>query len=161
MELRARSWHHHDMTEPPVPSGEHQKPSIGVGAVVLRRGPAGVEVLLIRRGKPPRAGEWSIPGGRQEWGETVRETAAREIMEETGVKISGLRLLDVVDGISQTRGTVTGHWTLVDFRADWAEGEPRPGDDATDAIWAPVTDLARYGLWSETQRIIAAALALD
>jgi 8-oxo-dGTP diphosphatase len=118
-------------------------------------------VLLIRRGKPPRAGEWSIPGGRQEWGETVRETAAREIMEETGVRISGLRLLDVVDGITQTRGTVTGHWTLVDFRADWAEGEPRPGDDATDAIWAPVTDLARYGLWPETQRIIAAAVALD
>lgn len=149
------------MTEPPVPSDERRKPAIGVGAVVLRRGPAGVEVLLIRRGTPPRAGEWSIPGGRQEWGETVRETAVREVMEETGVKVSGLRLLDVVDGIFRTHGAVTGHWTLVDFRADWAEGEPRPGDDATDAVWAPVSDLACYGLWSETQRIIAAAVALD
>ena len=149
------------MIEPPVPSGERQRPSIGVGAVVLRKTSAGVEVLLIRRGRPPRQGEWSIPGGRQEWGETVRETAVREIFEETGVAVSGLRLLDVVDGITRIDATVTGHWTLVDFRAEWASGDPRPGDDATEAIWAPVTDLSRYGLWAETQRIIAAAVAVD
>ena len=138
-----------------------QKPSIGVGIVVLRRGTTGYDVLLIQRRNPPRAGEWSIPGGRQEWGETVRETAAREVMEETGVRISGLRLIDVVDGISRERGAVTGHWTLVDFRADWIEGEPRAGDDAMDARWVPLTSLAGYGLWTETQRIIAAAAALD
>lgn len=149
------------MTEAPVPSGERQRPSIGVGAVVLRRGARGPDVLLIRRGKAPRAGEWSIPGGRQEWGESVRETAVREIMEETGVTVTGLRLLDVVDGISRTGGEVTGHWTLVDFRADWAGGDPRPGDDATEAKWVSVVELDAYGLWSETQRIIAAALALD
>lgn len=148
------------MTAPPVPSGEQRKPSIGVGAVVLRPGPDGVEVLLIRRGKAPRAGEWSIPGGRQEWGETVRETALREIMEETGIAVTGLRLLDVVDGIHRTEGAVTGHWTLVDFRADWAGGEPRAGDDAIDAKWVRVADLGSYGVWTETQRIIAAAVAL-
>jgi 8-oxo-dGTP diphosphatase len=148
------------MTAPPVPSGEHQKPSIGVGAVVLRTSPDGLEVLLIRRGKAPRAGEWSIPGGRQEWGETVREAALREIMEETGVTVTGLRLVDVVDGIYRVDGAVTGHWTLVDFRADWASGTPRAGDDAIDAKWVLVTDLGRYGVWSETQRIIAAAMAL-
>jgi 8-oxo-dGTP diphosphatase len=148
------------MTAPPVPSGEHQKPSIGVGAVVLRTSPDGVEVLLIRRGKAPRAGEWSIPGGRQEWGETVRETAVREIMEETGVTVTGLRLIDVVDGIYRVDGAVTGHWTLVDFRADWAGGTPRAGDDAIDAKWVLVTDLGRYGVWSETKRIVAAAMAL-
>lgn len=148
------------MTVPPVPSGEHQKPSIGVGAVVLRTSPEGVEVLLIRRGKAPRAGEWSIPGGRQEWGETVREAAVREIMEETGVTVTGLRLVDVVDGIYRVDGAVTGHWTLVDFRADWAGGTPRAGDDAIDAKWVLVSDLGRYGVWSETQRIIAAAMAL-
>ena len=144
------------MSEPPV-----QRPSIGVGAVVLRKGPQGAEVLLIRRAKPPRAGEWSIPGGRQEWGETVRETAAREILEETGVTVSGLRLVDVVDGIISENGAVAGHWTLVDFRADWLAGEPRAGDDASEAKWVPVSDLDRYGLWRETQRIIAAAMALD
>lgn len=149
------------MTEPPVPSGEHQRPSIGVGAVVIKKGLAGPEVLLIRRGKPPRAGEWSIPGGRQEWGETIRETAAREVLEETGITVANLRLLDVVDGISRSAGVVTGHWTLVDFRADWAGGEPRAGDDAIDAKWVSVDDLPAHGLWSETQRIIAAGLALD
>jgi 8-oxo-dGTP diphosphatase len=82
-------------------------------------------------------------------------------MEETGIKISGLRLLDVVDGITRVGSAVTGHWTLVDFRADWAAGEPRAGDDATEAVWVPIADLGRYGLWSETQRIIAAAVALD
>jgi 8-oxo-dGTP diphosphatase len=117
-------------------------------------------VLLIRRGKAPRAGEWSIPGGRQEWGETVREAAVREIMEETGVTVTGLRLVDVVDGIYRVDGAVTGHWTLVDFRADWAGGTPRAGDDAIDAKWVLVSDLGRYGVWSETQRIIAAAMAL-
>jgi 8-oxo-dGTP diphosphatase len=131
-----------------------------VGAVVLRTSPDGVEVLLIRRGKAPRAGEWSIPGGRQEWGETVRETAVREIMEETGVTVTGLRLIDVVDGIYRVDGAVTGHWTLVDFRADWAGGTPRAGDDAIDAKWVLVTDIGRYGVWSETKRIIAAAMAL-
>lgn len=149
------------MIEPPVPSGERLKPSIGVGAVVLRTTSTGVEVLLIRRGKPPRQGEWSIPGGRQEWGETVRETAVREIAEETGVCVSNLRLLDVVDGISRAEGMVTGHWTLVDFAATWIAGDPRPGDDATEAKWVALTDLPAYGLWSETQRIIAAAAALD
>ncbi len=149
------------MVEPPVPSGERQRPSVGIGAVVTRTGPSGIEVLLIRRGNPPRAGEWSIPGGRQEWGETIRETAAREVLEETGVTVRNLRLIDVVDGISRAGGAVTGHWTLVDFRAEWAAGEPRAGDDATDARWVAIEDLAAYGLWSETQRIIEAALALD
>jgi ADP-ribose pyrophosphatase YjhB (NUDIX family) len=149
------------MIEPPVPSGEQQRPSIGIGAVVVKRGASGVEVLLIRRGKAPRAGEWSIPGGRQEWGETIRETAAREVLEETGITVANLRLLDVVDGITKSAGAVTGHWTLVDFRADWGGGEPRAGDDAVDAKWVPVGDLPAYGLWSETQRIIAAGLALD
>ncbi len=149
------------MTEPPAPSDERRKPAIGVGAVVLRTTSAGVEVLLIRRGKPPRQGEWSIPGGRQEWGETVRETAVREIAEETGVRVANLRLLDVVDGISRANDAVTGHWTLVDFRADWTGGDPRPGDDADDAKWVAAADLQSYGLWAETQRIIAAAIALD
>lgn len=155
------SCHHHRMIEPPVPSGERQHPSVGIGAVVLRQTASGREVLLIRRGKPPRAGEWSIPGGRQEWGETIRETAAREVLEETGITVANLRLLDVVDGITRSAGTVTGHWTLVDFRADWGAGEPRAGDDAIDAKWIPVRELPKFGLWSETQRIIDAALALD
>jgi len=133
------------------------KPVVGVGVVVLRDGAAGREVLLIRRGRAPRAGEWSIPGGKQEWGETVRETAHREIMEETGVTISDLKLIDVVDGLMRdAKGALDRHLTLVDFRAVWTGGAVRAGDDATEARWVLLKDLDHYTLWSETLRVIRA-----
>lgn len=139
-----------------------QKPIVGVGVVVLRPGAAGHEVLLIRRGRPPRQGDWSIPGGKQEWGETLHEAAHREIMEETGVTIAGLKLIDVVDGLMRDAGgALERHLTLVDYRADWTDGELRPGDDATDARWVPLADLPAYKLWSETIRIILAGAALE
>ncbi|MBM3515914.1 MAG: NUDIX domain-containing protein, partial [Alphaproteobacteria bacterium] len=115
-------------------------------------------VLLIRRGKEPRRGEWSIPGGTQELGETVRETAVREVMEETGVSISNLRLLDVVDAFGRhPDGRLRTQWTLIDFAADWAAGEPCPGGDAMEARWVRSEDVGGLGLWSETVRMIRAA----
>jgi len=141
---------------------EAKRPTIGVGVVVLRSGQHGPEVLLIRRGKPPRQGEWSIPGGKQEWGETLAEAAHREIWEETGVKIDGLRLIDVVDGLMRAgSGALTRHLTLVDYRADWIAGDVRAGDDAMDARWVPVAEIAAYKLWSETTRVILAGAAMD
>ncbi len=127
------------------------QPAVGVGAVVIK----GDEVLLIRRGRPPKQGEWSIPGGRQEAGETVRDCALREVREETGVTAGNPQLVDVVDLIG-----AAGHWTLVDFAADWIAGEPVPGDDAADARWVKAADIDTLGLWSETVRIIRAAIAL-
>ena len=136
-------------------------PAVGVGVVVLRAGHGGQEVLLIRRGKAPRHGEWSIPGGHQEFGETVRETAQREVMEETGVTIANLTLVDVVDAFRRaTNGTLVGHWTLVDFRADWVAGEPKAGDDAMEARWVPLSELHGYPLWTETLRIIRNAVTM-
>ncbi len=144
---------------PGEPSSAPQ-PTVGVGVVVLRGSPDKPEVLLIRRGRPPKQGEWSIPGGRQEFGETVRETALREVREETGITAADPRLLDVVDLIHPAReGHIKGHWTLVDFAADWVAGEPVAGDDAADARWVPVNDLESLGLWTETLRIIRIALA--
>lgn len=129
------------------------QPVVGVGVVVLK----GNAVLLIRRGRAPKQGEWSIPGGRQEFGETVRETALREVREETGITCADPRLVDVVDLI---RPDGQGHWTLVDFAADWVAGEPAAGDDAAEARWVPIAELETLGLWSETIRIIRAALTL-
>ena len=138
------------------------KPIVGVGVVVLKPGDAGPLVLLIRRGRPPKQGDWSIPGGKQEWGETLHQAAHREIMEETGVRIANLKLIDVVDGLMRDpAGALERHLTLVDYRADWVDGEPQAGDDALDAKWVPVSDLAAYKLWSETTRIILAGASMS
>ncbi len=133
------------------------RPVVGVGVVVLR----GSDVLLIRRAVPPRKDRWSIPGGKQERGETVRDAAHREIREETGVEIALIGLVDVVDGISRDEtGAAISHYTLIDFAAEWVSGEPVAGDDAAEARWTPLENLDDYRLWSETRRIIAAAVAM-
>ena len=79
------------------------RPLIGVGAVVIRH----ARVLLVRRDKAPRAGRWSLPGGRQRLGETLREAAAREVREETGIEIEVMALLDVVDFLADVTGTAS------------------------------------------------------
>ncbi|MBP5859079.1 NUDIX hydrolase [Marivibrio halodurans] len=135
-----------------------ERPLIGTGVVVLKDGDAGPLVLLVKRAKPPRQGQWSLPGGRQELGETIRETARREVREETGVEIADLRLLDVIDSITPDPAAPAGppvfHYTLIDFSARWASGDPRAGDDAAEAIWADTARLADYDLWDETARLI-------
>lgn len=129
-------------------------PVVGVGAVVWRA----EEVLLVRRGTPPMQGRWSLPGGRQELGETVFACAAREVLEETGVEAEILALVDVVDAIRHDRdGAVEYHYTLVDLAGRWLAGEPRAGDDAADAAFHPVEALAGLDLWDETLRVIHAS----
>jgi 8-oxo-dGTP diphosphatase len=131
------------MAEPP-------RPVPCVGVVCLR----GSQVLLIRRGKPPRLGQWSIPGGRMEMGETVTAAALRELHEETAVTAELLGLIEVLDHISEH-----GHAVLIDFAARWTAGEPIAGDDAMDAAFVNLEEAcARVG-WSETERIIRAAVA--
>ena len=129
-----------------------------VGVVCLR----GQEVLLVRRGNPPKRGEWSIPGGRIEPGETARQAALRELHEETGVAAELVGLVDVVDAIFNNRAgdLVTRHYVLIDFVAHWTGGEPVAGDDADEARFVPVSALDEFALWDETKRIIAAGMAI-
>ena len=130
------------------------RPLIGVGVVVFK----GDRVLLIRRGKPPREGQWSLPGGRQRLGERVADAAAREVAEEAGIQIDVGGLVDVVDSITRdTAGAVQYHYTLVDVVAEWRGGEAIAGHDAAEIAWADPNDLAPYGLWQETERVIALA----
>ncbi|TQF81481.1 NUDIX domain-containing protein [Elioraea sp. Yellowstone] len=134
-------------------------PRVGVGVVLLR----GDAVLLIRRGRPPRLGEWSLPGGAQELGETVEEAARRELAEEVGLAPSGrLVLLDVIDSIQRDPdGRVRFHWTLIDFAAEAGPGEPVPGDDCAGAAWVPLADaLADPALWRRTREVIQRASRL-
>ena len=131
------------------------RPLVGVGVVVFR----GERVLLIRRGKPPREGSWSLPGGRQRLGETVREAAAREVREEAGLEVEILALLDVVDSLTRdAAGEIAYHYTLIDFLAEWRAGDAAPGGDAAAVTWADPADLAPYDLWRETLRLIGLAL---
>ena len=127
-------------------------PVPAVGIVCLR----GDAVLLIRRGKPPRLGEWSLPGGRIEAGERAVDAALRELAEETGVTARITALIDVVDGIFAEAGL---HYVLIDYAAEWVSGEPVAGDDALEARFVPLDQVDELIEWSETRRIIALAAA--
>ena len=134
------------------------RPLVGLGVVMLRPGPA---VLLVRRGKAPNKGAWSIPGGAQKLGETAEAGARRELHEEAGLHASSLHLLAHVDSITRdAAGAVQFHYTILDFAARWTYGEPRPGSDVTDATFAPLDSLAAFGLWSEAHRVIHLARGL-
>ena len=126
------------------------QPVPAVGVVCLR----GDEVLLIRRGRAPRLGEWSLPGGRVEPGERTVETALRELIEETGVSAEILGLIEVVDGIFPADGR---HYVLIDYAARWVSGEPVAGDDAAEARFVALDQVAALVDWAETRRVIALA----
>jgi 8-oxo-dGTP diphosphatase len=132
-------------------------PIAGVGAVITND--AG-QLVLIRRGNPPRADEWSIPGGKVEFGETVREALRREVQEETGLTIEIERLVDVVDLVTRdASGAVIRHFVLIDFKAVWISGDLTAGNDASEARWVDPAMLDQYSLWEETRRVIEAALS--
>lgn len=129
---------------------DHPRPTAGV--VCLR----GNEVLLIKRGNPPRQGQWSLPGGRIEWGETSEAAAMRELVEETGVRARLLGLIDVVDGIMTSRetGEITRHYIMVDYAAVWLAGEPVAGDDAAEARFFDRDEALAIVEWDVTRRVI-------
>ncbi|WP_372707846.1 NUDIX hydrolase [Brevundimonas sp.] len=127
-------------------------PIPAVGVVCLR----GNEVLLIRRGTPPRQGEWSLPGGRIEPGERAVDAALRELLEETGVVAEITGLIDVVDGVFPEAGS---HYVLIDYAARWLSGEPLAADDALEARFVALDAVEALIDWSETLRIIGMAVA--
>lgn len=129
-------------------------PICGVGVVCFKDD----LVLLVKRAKPPINWQWSIPGGRQELGETTREAGLRELLEETGVVARLLGLVDVIDTVREdAEGRVQFHYTLVDFAAEWVSGEPVADDDVSEACWVPIAEIGQHGLWSETVRVIREA----
>ncbi|BDG72614.1 NUDIX hydrolase [Roseomonas fluvialis] len=132
------------------------RPWVGIGCIVFR----GDHVLLVRRGKPPRLGQWSLPGGAQHLGETAEEAARRELREETGIEVGPLALAIVVDAISRDAdGRALYHYTIIDFAAEWRAGEARAGDDVSEVTWALPADLAAHDLTDATHRAIADARA--
>src|SRR5215204_3975333 len=101
---------------------QDRRPIAAAGVVCMR----GDDVLLIRRGAPPREGEWSLPGGRIEWGERAADAALRELREETNCSAELIGLIDVVDAVFTRRSggdAPWGHYVLIDYAARWTEGE--------------------------------------
>jgi ADP-ribose pyrophosphatase YjhB (NUDIX family) len=130
------------------------RPIVGVGVVVWH----GDRVLLVQRGKPPRAGHWSLPGGAQQLGETVAQAARREVMEEVGLEVAlgdSVATVDLIERDPDDR--IRYHYTLVDFVAEASSAALRPGSDAADARWFSLAEIEPLGLWSETVRVIKLA----
>lgn len=114
------------------------RPVVGVGAVIIRDG----RVLLIRRGQPPMQGAWSLPGGALEVGETLVEGVRRESLEETGLQVEPLSVVEVLDRIAHDdAGRVQYHYVLVDFLCRVKGGTAASGSDATELRWAALDEL--------------------
>jgi len=132
-------------------------PRVGVGAVVLD----GPRVLLVRRGKPPLAGKWSLPGGLVELGETTREAVRREIAEECGLQITVGDVAGVLDRvIRDAEGRIRYHWVLVDYVGFPESGTLCAASDADEAQWVEVDQVDRLDTTDGLMDMIRRAVAL-
>jgi len=135
------------------------RPIAGVGGIVLDGG----NVLLVRRGRNPLKGLWSIPGGAVEIGESLMEAVAREVREECGLEVRVLELVEVFERILRDdRGRVEYHYVLMDYRCERTGGELQAGDDAAEARWTPLDRLDELQMTAGTPAVIhKAARARD
>lgn len=134
-----------------------ERPIVGVGAVIVQDG----RVVLIRRRYEPLAGQWSLPGGTLELGETLEAGTAREMLEETGLVVDIGPVIEVFDRIMFDEARrVRYHFVLVDYLCWPVSGELRAGSDVDAAVFAAPEDLARYGLTKKATAVIERGLDL-
>ena len=141
-----------------------ERPVVGVGGVIIDNGRA----LLIRRGSEPLRGEWSIPGGTLDLGESLEEGVRRELLEETGLEVRVLELIEVFDRIfpddgalpSGTKQRLRFHFVIVDYLCERIGGEPRAGSDVTDVVFAYEAELPHYRLTETATRVLRKAFAM-
>jgi 8-oxo-dGTP diphosphatase len=126
-------------------------PLVGVGAIIIEHD----RVVLVKRGHAPLQGAWSIPGGVLEIGETLRQAAAREALEETGLTVEVGELLGVYDRIVRDSGQPTRyHYVLIDFLCRRIAGDLKAAGDAAEARWFPRGELAQFSLAKDTAEVI-------
>jgi ADP-ribose pyrophosphatase len=146
------------MNSSPASREYPDRPIVGVGAVIVDR--ARRRVVLVQRAAPPLEGQWSLPGGMVELGETLRAAAEREAQEETGLVVKAAEIVEVLDRIiSGANGRPQYHYVLIDFRCEVQSGELRAGGDAADAAWASEEDLAKFKLEAAAVGVIRKALS--
>jgi len=131
-----------------------ERPIVGVGAVIVHEGRA----AIVERSTEPLKGQWSIPGGALELGETLRQCAAREAMEETGLQVEALDVLDVLDSIYRDpEGRTLYHYVLIDFFCRVTGGELKAGGDAAQARWITLQELGKFAITETAQKVIRKA----
>jgi 8-oxo-dGTP diphosphatase len=134
------------------------RPIVGVGAVIVDHG----RVLLVKRGSPPLLGEWSLPGGVVELGETLRAAAEREAREETGLIVKAGEVLEVLDRIIPGKDNAPQyHYVLIDFLCVVQGGELRAGGDAADVAWASESELEKFKLEQPALEVIRKAFTAE
>jgi 8-oxo-dGTP diphosphatase len=141
------------------------RPVVGVGGVVIEDGRA----LLIRRGSEPLLGQWSIPGGTLELGESLQQGVARELLEETGIEVRVLDLIEVFDRIDLGRAGASNdasarprfHYVIVDYLCERISGQACAASDVTDVAYAAENELERFELTPTATRILRRAFAMD
>jgi len=139
-----------------MPREYPDRPLVGVGAVVIHQG----LVALVRRGAEPRRGEWSIPGGLVELGETLRQAAEREALEEIGLAVEAGEVLEVFENLQRdSQGKILYHFVVVDFECRFVSGRLTAGGDANEACWAVANDLKALGVSEAAMRVIGKAVS--
>jgi ADP-ribose pyrophosphatase YjhB (NUDIX family) len=127
------------------------RPIVGVGAIIANNGRA----VLVKRGKAPLLGEWSIPGGMLELGETMRRAVEREALEETGLVVRTTELLGVFDRIvADDAGRHQYHYVLIDFLCEVISGEVKAAGDAAEARWFSPEEVSKLLLPEDTAAVI-------
>ena len=133
-------------TPPPV------RPGTGASVLVY----SNHKVLLIKRGKEPYTGHWSLPGGGQELGEALETTAYRELLEETGLLAGSLKFMCVKDRITRdSQGEITHHYVLATYLCTEFSGVPKAGDDAKDIGWFSYPEMLALKTTPETVSLLA------
>ena len=133
------------------------RPVVGVGGVVISDGRA----LIVKRGSPPLEGQWSIPGGMLEAAETLVLGVRRELLEETGIEVKVLELIEVFERINlDGEGKARYHYVVLDYYCEAVRGEARAGSDVTDVAWARPEELPGYGLTETSTRVILKAFEI-
>jgi mutator protein MutT len=126
-------------------------PVVGVGAAVYRKD----EVLIIKRGNPPLAGTWSLPGGRVHGGEDLPSAVFREIQEECSIQVQVGDLITTFEYIERDRvGVVKYHYLVFDFKARYVSGNLVQASDALEVRWVPIVRLDEYALTDKVREVI-------